>query len=203
MTSLIANSQSTSDPLEIYNVGTITPNGNNGYTRPYSVVLGICDPILGTFQEMWDFVSVSYPVDNSIPSQPPCGHGMMMAKDNPITVEKYVKDKNISSASSEKNIVLSISGEVSLNNNKLEIIKPLTCYYSYKYEVKSFEFIEKSIDINEGDILLADCTPDNHNLFVKKESDNLSSDSNIYIVGIVKNNRFSALMQSITVGKNS
>ena len=56
----------------IYNENTIIPNTTTGgsYTRNYSIVLGMCDPVDGRFQSMWPMFKSVAQVSNYIPPSP-------------------------------------------------------------------------------------------------------------------------------------
>lgn len=203
MTSLTTFMQTTSDPMEIYNIGTIVSNGQNGYTRPYSVVFGICDPTEGLFQSMWDFITVSYPIDNDIPPQPPCGHGMMISENSSKTVENYVKEKNIQGMDidlSSLQVFSMWTGEVSFKDGELQVLKPISLMKLNKQNqyIKAFEFSEKSIKIQDNQFLIFE----NSKIFVISENDILPNSSGTFILGIVQNGKFYSTVKSIVVKKS-
>lgn len=54
-----------------YNENTVIPDTTTGgaFTRTYSFVLGICDPVTGRFQSMWQMLDIVTQIQNSIPAQ--------------------------------------------------------------------------------------------------------------------------------------
>lgn len=86
----------------VYNENTIIPNISTGgtYTRTYSIILGLCDPIEGRFQSMWEMFKVVNQVNNGF-SYPPTqctlaggGHSMDI-KSLPSNITIVKKGKNI------------------------------------------------------------------------------------------------------------
>jgi hypothetical protein len=185
---------------QMYNIGALQTDGNGGYTRTYSIFLGVCDSVSGNFQSPWDLVAVSFPADNEIPAQPPCGHGMFLSAKSKITVEDYAKKKlkkhqPIEVSEEYSRPTAQWVGSASYNKNTL-IINSIS-FYNLNNETNVFESVFKkenlSFKMNKNSMLVAIPTSSGSwEIQSLSVNANLFESSHTYVLGVVTDKFYSA-----------
>jgi len=189
----------------LYN-GTLTQYGNGKnipftYTRYQYIVLGVCDPQDGIFHEMWDILPFRYMLNQNIPAQAPCAHGMFLSESKKITVEDHAKKQLKGFKSSSIDISNHVArplalwtGQVCYADETLTVVKPFTLLQfenTSKTYIESQHFYEQSIKIKSGEHLVALRTAlGSFELHVLSQDDALFDSPNTYLLGTVVDNNF-------------
>jgi hypothetical protein len=199
MLSFAYYAQSNTASVAVYNQGQLVSLADGTFTRTYSVVLGLCDPVTGIFGSAWDIIPSTYAIDNDYPLQPPCGHGMSISNEKSMSIEAYAqtklkKHKPVEIRGQVQRGSANWTGAISYNNGKVKISDALKLYY-FNPDTKAFElkFVSgtSSYDISEGQSLLALPTAAGGWEFsVISTNDNLFDSSHTYVLGTVVNGQF-------------
>ena len=192
-----------------YNDGTTYINGDGTYSRSYAILLGICDSNTGEFQSMWDFLGTINLIQNDIPVQAPCAHGMFLDGSHQVTIEAFAEDKlkNVSLPDVTETVNRTVSmcvGEVKYINQKLDILEPIELL-----QLDNDENIYRSIFVSgqlsftmkEADSLIVLLSPDEsgYELSVLSVNDNLLNSSSTYILGTIINDKFVPAYSSLRI----
>lgn len=179
------NAKANNLAVMIYNEGAIQKDfsGLAAYTRPRTVVLGICDPNSGYFQSKWDLVRVINPINNIIaPSPTNClPHSM------PATLTNHVEQKLIDFKETElDNAQYMFTGSALFVKNVLEFTTPLHLirFNAVENSLQDVEIKTKKITVQNEKFVFA---YEKNNKFVLKTlnlGDTLPKASHIYIVGV-------------------
>lgn len=205
-----AYAESSNIATQMYNQGELIDNGDGTYTRPFSILIGICDPITGYFQSEWDIKPLAYPINNPYPAQPVCGHGLFTDASKSIDVKTYLKNKltldkkkpktafNIDDVTSRNNIFW--TGKAIYNNNEIKFTESLKLIDLNDNDSKIMADSGTSISIQDNNYLI--CVPTSSGtmaLLTIPENDKLFDSSHTCVIGLVKENRFISLLSSFQV----
>lgn len=164
---------------------------NNKFSKPYTVVLGVCDINSGKFQSYWDLIPVLQPENNTIPQQPNnciVSHSLeenFFEAQSPIDElkSKLIDNKKIDiQPILDKNNAMWF-GEIEVSENKL-IIKKQIKLLKYNKETQKMDFVyeskQNSIDIKNNQILFFN----GKNIIVTDIDKKISSLDNFMILGV-------------------
>jgi hypothetical protein len=173
--------------------GAIIGDPNDLYSMPYTIVLGVCDPVNGLFKSMWDFIKVVYAPNVYIAPQPDTS---TLAHELPSSFsdfigQKFLGAKKVELSSNIKRIQTMWTGSLEYNGKQIKIKSPLNLIKcnteTNKYEI-AFTSKTKSVKVQPNSILYYNGSE----IVSKPLNDVIDSNSNTFVLGVILDKFYSA-----------